>query len=122
MKTVLVVDDDRVILSTLLTYLAGFGAELELVSAENGRQALEVLDSRQVDLLLTDLYMPEMDGFELLTHMMRRFSQVPIIVMSGYEVPEVGSQLALRGALHYVEKPFDVRTVGQTVRETLART
>lgn len=122
MKTVLVVDDDRVILSTLTRYLSSFAEEFELLSAENGRRALDILERREVDLLLTDLYMPEMDGFELLAHMMRRFSQVPVIVMSGYEVPEIGDKLGLKGALHYLEKPFNMRSLADTVRQTLART
>jgi len=122
MKTVLVVDDDRVILSTLISYLASLGEEFELLGAGDGRQALEILERQPVDLLLTDLYMPVMDGFELLAHMTQRFSQVPVIVMSGYEAPQVGDGSALRGALHYLEKPFELSGVGETVRETLART
>ena len=122
MKTVLVVDDDRLILRTLTSYLASFAEEFELVAAENGRQALKILESRPVDLLLTDLYMPVMDGFELLAQMLRRFSEIPIIVMSGYEVPEIGEKIGLQGALHYLEKPFSMQTLADTVRQTLART
>ena len=122
MKTVLVVDDDRVILKTLVAFLSSYAEDLELLTAENGRQAVAVLEREPVDLLLTDLYMPEMDGFELLAHMVRNFQSVPIIVMSGYEVPEMGDDLARKGALHYLEKPFDFPTLAETVRQTLART
>ncbi len=122
MKTVLVVDDDRVILTTIVSYLSAYSEDLELLTAENGRQALAVLERQPVDLLVTDLYMPRMDGFELLAHMVRSFSSVPVIVMSGYEVPEIGGEIERQGALHYLEKPFDFETLADTVSETLART
>lgn len=122
MKTVLVVDDDQIILTTIVNYLAAYSEDLELLTAENGQQAVEVLESRSVDLLLTDLYMPVMDGFELLANMVRRFSSVPVIVMSGYEVPEIGGEIERKGALHYLEKPFDFETLAATVNDTLART
>ena len=122
MKTVLVVDDDQVILTTIVKYLSAYSEDLELLTAQNGRQAVELLEQREVDLLLTDLYMPVMDGFELLAHMVRSFSAVPVIVMSGYEVPEMGGEIERQGALHYLEKPFDFRSLADTVQETLART
>ncbi len=122
MKTVLVVDDDQIILTTIVNFLAAYAEDLELLTAENGQQAVEVLEKQQVDLLLTDLYMPVMDGFELLANMVRRFSSVPVIVMSGYEVPEIGGEIERKGALHYLEKPFDFQTLAATVSETLART
>ncbi|MEM7352806.1 MAG: response regulator [Acidobacteriota bacterium] len=122
MHTVLVVDDDRVILSTLTRYLSSFAEEFRILSAEHGEQALRILEGQSVDLLLTDLYMPVMDGFELLAHMLRRFTEVPVIVMSGYEVPEIGNNVGLKGALHYLEKPFDIKSLADTVRQILART
>ncbi|MCP3961208.1 MAG: response regulator [bacterium] len=122
MKTVLVVDDDQVILTTIVRFLGHYAEDLELLTAKNGQEAVEVLEQRPVDLLLTDLYMPIMDGFELLAHMVRNFSSVPIIVMSGYEVPEMGGEIGRHGALHYLEKPFDFPTLADTVTQTLART
>ncbi len=121
MKTILVVDDDQHILATIVDYLTGHSEDFELLTAENGRRALEILERQPVDLLLADLYMPVMDGFELLAHMVRSFSSVPVIVMSGYEVPEIGDQVR-QGALHYLEKPFDFATLADTVRKILAHT
>ncbi len=122
MKTVLVVDDDQIIVATIVNYLAAYAEDLELLTAADGRQAVEILEQQSVDLLLTDLYMPVMDGFELLAHMVRSFKSVPVIVMSGYEVPEIGGEIERQGALHYLEKPFDFETLADTVQDTLART
>ena len=122
MKTILVVDDDPHILATIVKFLSAYSEDLELLTAGDGQQAIEVLERRPVDLLLTDLYMPVMDGFELLAHMVRSFQSVPVIVMSGYEVPEIGGEIERKGALHYLEKPFDFQTLADTVGETLSRT
>ncbi len=120
MKTVLIVDDD---FGTRALILKSLELEhLELVTAGNGREALEILERRPVDLVLTDLYMPEMDGFELLATMLQRFASVPVIVMSSSELPELGEELTRRGALRFLEKPFDYLALATSVRETLART
>ncbi len=121
MKTVLVVDDDTVILQTIVAYLSSFSEELAVVTAEDGQQALAILEHQPIDLLLTDLDMPVMDGFELLTHMVRRFASVPCIVMSAYEVPEMGDRVGRQGALCFLEKPFDLQSLVDAVLETLGR-
>ncbi len=120
MKTVLIVDDDPVIRTTIETALSP--EHLELLAAGNGREALAILEQRPVDLVLTDLYMPVMDGFQLLAVMLQRFASVPVIVMSSSELPELGEELTRRGALRFLKKPFDYLALATSVRETLART
>ncbi len=120
MKTVLIVDDDagsRALIERSLRL-----EHLKLLSAGNGKQAVEILERQLVDLVLTDLYMPEMDGFQLLAVMLQRFASVPVIVMSSSELPELGEELTRRGALRFLEKPFDYLALATSVRETLART
>ncbi len=120
MKTVLIVDDDP---GTRGLIEKSLGPEhLELLAAGNGREAVEILEQRPVDLVLTDLYMPEMDGFQLLAVILQRFASVPVIVMSSSELPELGEELTRRGALRFLEKPFDYLALATSVRETLART
>ncbi len=120
MKTVLVVEDDPGTRALIERSLAP--EHLELLAAGNGRKAVEILERRPVDLVLTDLYMPEMDGFELLAVMLQRFPSIPVIVMSSSELPELGEELTRRGALRFLEKPFDYLALAICVRETLART
>ncbi len=120
MKTVLIVDDDPGTRGLIEKSLQP--EHLRLLAAGNGQEALQVLEQRPVDLVLTDLYMPEMDGFELLAVMLQRFASVPVIVMSSSELPELGEELTRRGALRFLEKPFDYLALATAVRETLART
>ncbi len=120
MKTVLIVDDDPGTRALIRRSLEP--EHLELLVAGNGREALEILERQMVDLVLTDLYMPEVDGFELLATMLKRYPSVPVIVMSSSELPELGEELTRWGALRFLEKPFDYLTLAISVREILART
>ena len=77
---VLVVDDDPAICSLLKMSLSSF----EVMTAENGKEALELLQSQTVDLVVTDIKMPEMDGFTLLTHLRNLRPELPVVATSGY--------------------------------------
>ncbi len=77
---VLVVDDDPAICSLFKISLRSF----EVMTAENGKEALEFLQSQTVDLVITDIKMPEMDGFTLLTHLRNLKPELPVLATSGY--------------------------------------
>ncbi|MBK8791458.1 MAG: response regulator [Holophagaceae bacterium] len=80
-KTLLVVEDDRATLSLYRAGLKGLQG-FKVIMAENGGQALEMLRQEPVHVLVTDLNMPVMDGFNLIAKVSRFYPQVPIIVMS----------------------------------------
>jgi len=80
---VLVVDDSQVIRGLILELLEHSG--FETCSACDGREALEVFQREQPDLLISDLHMPKMNGFEL-TRKVRAFSDVPILILTGGQV------------------------------------
>jgi CheY-like chemotaxis protein len=115
---ILVVDDDPEVRSFIVRVLASEG---HLVSeAADGVEALEVLDKRHHDLILTDVYMAEMDGMELLSRIQRRSVRIPVVVISGGGFAtreEVLRMAAARGAVATLEKPF---TAGQ-LREIVER-
>jgi len=103
-KTLLVVEDDR---STLSLYRAGLkGLQgFKILMAENGGQALERLRLEPVHVLVTDLNMPVMDGFNLIAKASRLYPQVPIIVMTGLdESQHLNTPLQL-GAIRILTKP-----------------
>ena len=103
-KTLLVVEDDR---STLSLYRAGLkGLQgFKIIMAENGGQALEMLRLEPVHVLVTDLNMPVMDGFNLIAKASRFYPQVPIIVMTGLdESQHLNTPLQL-GAIRILTKP-----------------
>jgi len=103
-KTLLVAEDDR---STLSLYRAGLkGLQgFKILMAENGGQALEMLRQEPVHVLVTDLNMPVMDGFNLIAKASRFYPQVPIIVMTGLdESQHLNTPLQL-GAIRILTKP-----------------
>lgn len=109
-KKVLIVDDEKPFLLSLADGLGAYAKNFEVVTALNGKEAVKVLDDTGVDLVVTDLRMPKMDGFELLAHMSGTYPDIPVIVMTAYGTPEIEERLEKMGTFHYLEKPleFDV--------------
>ncbi|MFC2027681.1 response regulator transcription factor [Chloroflexota bacterium] len=118
---ILAVDDEERILHFLKSKLTASG--YEIVTASNGMEALELIQVHEPDLILLDLVMPEMDGFETLERL-RGFSDVPVIIVSakGADMDKVhGLNL---GADDYITKPFNpselVARVGAVERRSPA--
>ena len=107
MKNILIVDDEKSFLSSLIFGFESYAADFNTMTAENGKKAVEVMKSRDIDLVVTDLKMPEMDGFELLAYLSRSHPGVPVIVMSAYCTSEIKTMLKDRGAFTILEKPID---------------
>lgn len=119
MKNLLIVDDERSIRSILAEYLALFRSDLNLLTAENGRMAVDVMRSSHIDLLITDLKMPVMDGVELLKYAAANHPGLPVIVMSGHCDQEAISGIHGLGPRHYVEKPFVFEDLSSRVTDLI---
>ena len=103
-KTLLVVEDDRATLSLYRAGLKGLQG-FKILMAADGRQALELLRQEPIHVLVTDLNMPVMDGFNLIAKVSRFYPQVPIIVMTGLdESQHLNTPLQL-GAIRILTKP-----------------
>jgi DNA-binding response OmpR family regulator len=117
-KTVLVVDDEERLVQLVTSYLEQEG--FRTVSATDGRQALFVAREQKPDLIILDLMMPEMDGYEFL-RLHRQESDTPIIMLTA-RVEETDRVLGLElGADDYVAKPFSPRELTARVRAVLRR-
>lgn len=104
-KTVLLVDDDD---AARLLYERGLPAHLPgfaVVTAPHGRAAIDVLRERSVDVLVTDIHMPVMDGFELLAHLRERHPNMQVLVLSSLAEPEVHAEAPALGAFRVLRKP-----------------
>jgi predicted regulator of Ras-like GTPase activity (Roadblock/LC7/MglB family)/DNA-binding response OmpR family regulator len=122
MKNVLLVDDDDKFLHSLVLGFDDYKDMFKILTAGNGKLAVEILNSIEVDLLVTDLKMPVMDGFELLAHMASNFPAVPIIVMSAFCTPVIEDKLQEIGIMGIMEKPFDLDRMAETIIKTLKAT
>jgi|GEM_PF-5509405 len=120
MKRILLVDDERNFLQSIKALLEDEG-EVRVSLAHSGREALVVLQSVAVDLLITDLKMPEMGGLELLAYMARYHPQTPVIVMTAYTTAETEENLRILGVSHLLEKPVDLDKLIEKINTTLKR-
>lgn len=84
--TILIVDDEKMIRDLLVAMLLESG-QYRMLEAENGRDALQICQSEDVDLIFTDLKMPVMGGMELLAEMRRLKPEIPIVILTGFGPP-----------------------------------
>lgn len=102
MKNVLIVDNDPIMLQTLTGLLKGQGGMFTILSAKNGRQALEIVAEQPVDIVITGLRMPEIDGFELLTRMAEHHPAIRVIVMTNNASPMFRAKIKqMNTAVHF---------------------
>jgi two-component system response regulator YesN len=86
---------------------------------ESGTQALEKLIAAEIDLVITDLNMPEMDGLELMKRIKARSPGMPVIVITGYGTFNTERQVLSDGADGYIPKPCTINRVQETVNTAL---
>jgi DNA-binding response OmpR family regulator len=114
-----VVEDEASIRTSLRRILSRQG--YTVLEARHGADALQILDrtSQAVHLVMTDLTMPQMSGLELIANLRARLKELRIIVMSGFDEKAATRGKALLAGVAFVEKPFTVEGVLQTVRAAL---
>lgn len=116
--SVLICDDNIAVFKSLESYLTEDG--IEAIPAQNGAQALNILHSRHIDLLVLDIMLPDTNGIELCREV-RRFSSLPILMLSakGEELDRIiGLEM---GADDYITKPFSPREVTIRIKKALKR-
>jgi UDP-3-O-[3-hydroxymyristoyl] N-acetylglucosamine deacetylase len=120
-ETILVVDDEAQIRNTLRGVLSDEG--FDVLEAENGRAALDVLAKQEPRLAIVDIWMPEVDGIELVQRMRTKAPGLPIIVISGHGTIETAVRVIRDGAFDFLEKPFQLdallRVVGRALDERM---
>ncbi|HPN12078.1 MAG TPA: response regulator [Spirochaetota bacterium] len=119
-NTILIVDDEPFIRKFLSKYLSG--KNYSIVTADNGENALEKLDSEPFDLVLTDLRMPKMGGRELLQIMSENYPEIPKIVLTGYGTSEDIILALQTGAYDFLTKPItDFGILDHSIKRALER-
>ncbi len=116
-KKILIVEDERETRISMFEFLSAKG--YQVMVAENGHMALEMLDNNPVDLVISDIRMPEMSGLELLRCLRVKNPALPVIIVTGFASVDTAVEAMKRGAYDYVLKPFPEEVVGETVRQAL---
>ncbi len=120
-KNVLLVDDDTEMLHALKEGFKRYLESFAVLLAEDGLKALEVLKQNIISLVVTDLKMPNMDGFELLAHIMQHYPDIPVIIITGYSTPEMEQLAREGGAVGYIAKPFLIENLARRILTTLRK-
>lgn len=116
-ETILIVDDEEPIRAAVRGVLSDEG--FRVVEAENGRTALELLGAERPALVLLDIWMPELDGIELLREIQRVHPAIKVIVISGHGNIETAVRATQLGAFDFIEKPFSLDGLLQRVCRAL---
>jgi DNA-binding NtrC family response regulator len=116
-KTVLIVDDEPG-MREMLRWSLGESA-FEVVVARDGEEAAALLAAGGVDLVVTDLTMPRLGGFDVLEEAAATEPRTPVIVMTGFGTVEMAVHAMRRGASDFLLKPFDVRYLLGRITEAL---
>lgn len=107
MKNILIADDEKTLLLSLSEGLRFYDNRFRVYTAKDGQEAIDILDSQRIDLLVTDLKMPNMDGFDLLAFALRKFPDLPVIVVTAYSNPDIDRKLQALGITRCMEKPLE---------------
>lgn len=117
--SVLVVDDEDLIRKLVCEALARSGYETS--TACNGIEALDRMDGNRFDLVITDVAMPVMAGYELMRRVKRNWPSVKVVVLTGHPREQDISDFLLHGADEFLAKPFRLGDLVATVNRVLAR-
>jgi DNA-binding response OmpR family regulator len=119
MKKKILVIDDELTMTTLLEFF--LGQQFEVVSANSGKEALAWLDNNLPDLIISDIQMEEMDGFEFLKQVrLRGFTKhTPIVMLSGKAESKERVKCYQLGAQDYLIKPFNPEELEEVVKKNL---
>ncbi len=119
-KSLLIAEDDENILELLLSAFSQ--PDLRVHPARSGAEAIALIDQHDIDVVLTDLVMPDGDGLAVLSHAKRTLVHCEVILMTGYGTVESAVQAMKLGAFHYITKPFKVLEVVHLVDRALEMT
>ncbi len=116
-KRILIVDDEKNIRFGLSTALQQEG--YETLVAENGKEGLHMVHTQSVDLVLTDIRMPEMGGIELLKKISSAYPRIPVIVLTGHGTIETAVTCMHNGAYDFITKPINLERMALLVERAL---
>jgi len=114
---ILIADDEFLIRWSLTQALCQEG--YEVISVEDGRKAVEAAQAQHFDFIITDLIMPELDGWEVLRVVQQIQSPPRVIIITAHSKEETGKMAKEKGAWAYVEKPYIIENIKDLLRGVL---
>lgn len=121
--TILVVDDEQIVLESIQRHLRK--DDFTVTTALSAKAGMNILDNGGVDIVLTDLMMPEIDGLEFMKQVKEKWPRLPVIMITGYATINTALQATQLGAFDYVAKPFtksELKSVLQRASDLVLKT
>lgn len=119
-KRVLIVDDEEDLTWTLTRKLSKDEDKFRLICVNSGSEAISVLNQVPIDLVISDIRMPEVSGLELLSEIKRKYQHTKVIIMTAYGSADVQRDANERGCFRYIEKPFEINELRELILNGLA--
>lgn len=119
MSKILIIEDEAAIRRVLTKIISEESKTYEVIEAEDGIQAMDIIKEQELDLVLCDIKMPKMDGVEVLQHAKKLKPELPFIMISGHGDLEAAVNTMRLGAFDYISKPPDLNRLLNTVRNAL---
>jgi NADH:ubiquinone oxidoreductase subunit E len=117
-QKILVIDDEAVVTKSCSRILKSEGFEVRVTSS--GSEGLSLARSRDFDVVMTDLKMPDLDGMRIVETLRREKAGIPVVVITGYGTPETEAQAEELGVADYIEKPFTPEQIAEAVSRAIA--
>jgi DNA-binding NtrC family response regulator len=121
MKFLLLVDDDKFTLSSLSEALSQYDENFKIITAENGEEAVNIIEAAHVDLIITDLNMPVKNGLALITYVYKHHPGTPIILMTASDCEEACNALPQFNPDDCITKPFKFEALIELIYSRLVK-
>lgn len=118
-QRLLYADDEEGLRELVRSHLSLEGFDVETVA--DGKEAVELLEKQNFDLVLLDLRMPKMDGFSVLQYLSKRNNPPPVIMLTGIDDVAIASQCVKLGAADYLTKPYNFHELINSVERVLGK-
>ncbi len=118
-EKVLLVDDEKYFVETLSERMRSRG--MEVTATTSPKEAIQKAGEEYYDAIILDLMMPEMNGIETLIALREKNPDLQIILLTGYATMDVGIEAMKLGATDFLEKPIDIKTLTEKIKEAHAK-
>jgi CheY-like chemotaxis protein len=118
---VLIVDDDQAWLRLIQIELEDYSDTFSVLTAKDGNEALEILKKEHVSFVVTDLRMPGMDGYDLLSQILKGYPDIPVYIITAYDKPKTRDVVFKSGAAGYLIKPFTAEELVDAISHSLKK-
>ena len=119
-EKILLVEDEEYLLKSLEVFLRN-ETKYEIFSASNGKEAIEIINSKEIDLILTDLKMPEIGGIELMEYVKNKSADIPVIAMTAFASLNSAIEALRLGVYDYLIKPYELDLVLIVINRAIER-